>query len=508
MPKRSRAVTIALAHASLIQEKRTVNATAGGAFVSMQTVADIHADILARNAKSTSKFSYFFVQWIKFNDHSDRLFKARGEDGETYLQYRLAQNHVNEAAVIFDTTRTHWKDMGQEERIFQYLNAEDRNENGIWHYLADTLRAHEGPATLKMARALLAMDIDFSKRNKFGLSPLSKMLLPTPKWQSLNALIQTKHLTIENIERAILERAKDEATSNHLMSVVFSSDISDNRGLLSQHVLKQAVQPQADDTLRAATCRLFFDYVDKESGSTAFFRLISIANHAMFDDLMRLLMRNTMETISKIPAPDAASRKGYAQVYLAKKLLRRDLGGEGVLFKALDAGKHMHMRKITSLLYNDVVAVKVNQRGELVRKEMVIDKDSPAPCNPLLSLLLQRNRQGDSILHRALAKNDLQALKGLFAGLAPNDIYALIKSFPNGVGLSLAAMTVPDAVKTALTRAVTARQLTPQDAGNQFKALSAIGDDIRDFLAARIKEVEELAESVGRKEPLPPTFRL
>ncbi|MDR3436779.1 hypothetical protein [Telmatospirillum sp.] len=420
----------------------------------------------------------------------------------------MANNHVNEASVIFQTILAYWKDMGQEERIFQYLNWEDKNGNGIWHYLADTLRQHEGPATLRIARTLLSMDIDFSKRNKFGMSPLSKMLLPSPKWQSLNALIQTKHLTIENIEQAIVERAKEESLRNHLMSVVFSSDIDENRGLLSQHVLKQAVQPQADAKLRAATCRLFFDYVDVETGSTAFFRLITIANHAMFDDLMHLLMRNTAETVANIAVPDTATRKGYAQVYLAKKLLRRDLKGEGVLFKALRAGKHMHMRKITSLLYNDIVAVKVAVRGDMVRKEMVIQKDSPAPCNPLLSLLLQRNGDGDSVLHHAVWRNDLPALKGLISGLAPNDVYAVIKSFPNHAGLTLLAMATPALARTVLGRAVGARLVAPQKAAMMLKALSVVGDDVRDFLNARVKEVEELAESVGRREPLPPTFQL
>lgn len=474
----------------------------------MRTVADIHEDIMARQAKTSARFGYFFLQWIKFKDHSDRLYEARGDNGETYLHYRLSMNNVAESAAIFETIITHWKDTDQEARIFNFLNVEDNNGNGIWHYLADTLRQHEGVATLKMARTLLAMDIDFSRRNKFGLSPLSKMLLPSPRWQSLNALIQTKHLSIENIEGAINERAKDQASRDHLMTMIFTGDIGDNRGLLSQHVLHQAVQPQADITLRAATCRLFFEYVDVENGGTAFFQLITIANHAMFDDLMRLLVHNTAETINSMGAPDAATRKSYAQTYLSKKLLRRDKRGENVLFKALFAEKHTHMRKITSLLHNDNLVVRQTVRGELIRKEVVVDKTSPAPSNPLLSLLLQQDVEGNTVLHHAVMRNDVQSLKWLFSGLAPNDMYAIIKSFPNHAGLSLLSMTQPDMVKARLGRAMAAKLLSQQRAKEIFVALSGVDQDLRDFLAARLKEIDELASMVGRKEPLPPTFQL
>lgn len=474
----------------------------------MRTVADIHEDITARQAKLSGRFSYFFLQWIKFRDHSDRLYEARGDNGETYLQFRLMRNNVVESAAIFETIIAHWTEKEQEAWVFNYLNAEDNNGNGIWHYLADTLREHEGIATLKIARTLLAMDIDFSRRNRLGISPLSKMLLPAPRWQSLNALIQTKHLSIENIEGAINERAKDVPSRDHLMTMIFTSDIEDNRGLLSQHVLHQAVQPQADITLRAATCRLFFEYVDVEHGGTAFFKLIAIANHAMFDDLMRLLIHNTAETVNAMGAPDTATRKSYGQAYLAKKLLRRDKNGENVLFKALFVGKHNHMRKISSLLHNDNLVMRTTVRGESIRKDLVVDKTSPAPCNPLLSLLLQQDIEGNTVLHHAILRNDVQALKWLFAGLAPNDMYAIIKSFPNRAGLTLLGMVQPEVVRAKLGQAVGAKILTPQRAKEVFVALHAVDQDLKDFLDARLKEIDELATLVGRKEPLPPSFQL
>jgi hypothetical protein len=457
---------------------------------------------------SGGRFSYFFLQWMKFQDNSDRLFMARGDDGQSYLHFRLAKNDVLEAAAIFDTMISHWTEKEQQSRIYDYLNIEDKDGNGIWHYLADTLRENEGAATLKMARTLLSMDIDFSKRNREGVSPLTKMLLPTPRWQGLNALIQTKHLSIENIEAAVNIRAKDTVERHHLMSMIFTSDIEENKGLLSQHVLRQAVQPQADVTLRAATCRLFFEYVDIETGGTAFFKLISIANHAMFDDLIKLLINNTAETVNNMPAPDAATRKNFAQQHLARMLLRRDRRGEGVLFKAVFAGKPAHMSKITSLLHNDNLVVRIQQRGETVRQDVIVSKTSPAPSNPLLSLLLQQDVDGNTVMHHAVLRNDLQSLKLMLSGIAPNDMYAIIKSLPNRAGLTLQILTQPEVAKARLGAAAMKNLIPSVRAKEMFMALTRIDADMKGWLDARMKEIDELAASVGRKEPLPPTFQL
>ena len=475
----------------------------------MSTVDDIHADILARHTKSPSKFSYFFLQWIKFQNNSNDLFNAVGENNENYLQYRLSLEQVEDAAVIFDTIISYWREKDQESRIFSYLTHEDRDGNGIWHYLAGTLRNHEGLSTLRIARALLSMDIDFSRRNRFGQSPLSKMLLPTPRWKSLNALIQTKHLTIENIEGAVAEQAKEDTARNEVMSFLFSDDIQQNHGLLSQHVLHQAVQPQADANLRASTCRLFFDYLDEESKSPAFFKLIGIANHAMFDDLIRLLIQNTTETIRSMGLPDITSRKAYAQLYISKRLLRRDKHGEGTLFKALFAGKHTHMAKITSLLRNDELAITTLVRGETVRKPVTVDKGSPAPTNPLLSLLLQPDGDGNTVFHHATARSDLQALKRLLSGLAANDLYAIIMSLPNRVGVTLIQMVNdPEAVKRRMFTGARNKVISPARAKAMVDGVLALDNDVKDFLLARVKEIDELAKSVGRKGPLPPTFQL
>jgi hypothetical protein len=471
------------------------------------TVAEIHEDISARFAKRVGRFQAFFLNWIKFQSNGDRLYQAVGEAGETYLQYRLSLGHVVEAQGILQVVLDSWQ-VEKPQRVYDYLNHEDADGNGIWHYLADTLRDAEGIDTLKMARTLLSLDVDFSKRNKFGISPLCKMLVPEPRWRSVNALIQTKHLSIENIERALGETAKDDEKKAAMMSALFKGDLTANRGLLSQHVLKQSLAPQADRAQRDATCRLFFDYIDPRDGSSAFFKLIAVANHGMFEDLLRLLMRSTEETVLGMGPPDVVTKKAYRQVLICKKLLRRDRSGEGILFKGLQAGKHQHLRKLCSLLLNDEVCIKKLVRGEPVRQPIPIDPSSPAPTNPLLSILLQRDGDGNTVFHHAMLAGDQAVLEGFFYGLPSNDIYAIITGVANGCGITLLDLTDPEAAKSKLVRAVKIGLLAKARGQAMLGAIDGITPEVAGYVVKKIDEIESLASDTKGGRPVPPNFDL
>lgn len=470
----------------------------------------IDDDIQARYARNMGKFASFFLNWIKFDENSARLFAAVGGNGENYLQLRLRQHDVIEAMVVMDTARAYWREQNQPERIHGFLNHEDSDGNGIWHYLADTLRRNEGRETLRMATTLLKLDVSFARLNRNGVSPLGKMLLPTPKWQSLNALIATKHLTMSDIERAVAEQAKEKPILAHFMTTIFASDLADNRGLLSQHLLKQSVAAQTDADLRAATCRLFFDYVDASDGTTAFFKLIAATNHGMFDDLLRLLLQNTEETLAGMAPPDVATKKAYRQMILCRRLLLRDKKGEGILFKALAAGKHAHMRKLTSLMLNDDLVVRKLVRGEPVRQALTVEKSSPAPSNPLLSLLLQRAGDGDTVFHRALGSGDQAALEGFFYNMPSNDVFAIMTALPNRAGLTLVDLCAPEKAKAKLLRAGQAGRIDAAAAKAELRAALAVPPEAVAFVTRRIAEIEALAADTAHATaaPLPPSFDL
>lgn len=467
----------------------------------------VDRDIVDRFTKRTGKFSTFLADWIKFEDNSDRLYRAIGRQGENYLQYRLARQDVREALIVLEVAKAHWE-AGAPERVYGLLSHEDGDGNGIWHYLADSLRQNEGAETMKMAHILLSLDVDFSRRNKHGVSPLGKMLTPSPKWQSLNALVQTKHLSIENIEAAISEKAGDEATRNQMMSLIFRGDLDANRGLLSQHVLKQAMAPSADPTLRAATCRLFFDYCDPEDGATAFFTLITVTNHGMFEDLLHLLIAHTNDAVKAMAPPDAATAKAFRQAYICRKLLRRDGRREGILFKGLAAGKMAHLRKMTALMINDDLAVKKLVRGEPVRQPVVIDRDSPAPANPLLSLLLQYDSDGNTIFHRAILAGESSALEGFFVGLPSNDIHAILTRVTNACGLAPIDLTAPDRARAKIVAAVKSGRVGKAAAQTQMTGVTAVPAEIAAYLKTKLGEIEGLAADTSMRGLPPPNFDL
>jgi hypothetical protein len=473
--------------------------------MSASDVEAIQSELSARLARGTGKFAPLFVNWIKYQDNSTRLYKARDGGGRTYLLDRLRAHEVAQSLTVLEIAQQQWG----KDQFHAFLNAEDGEGNGVWHYLADNLRVNEGRTTLRMARLLIGLDVDFARRNKHGISPLGKMLLPTPKWQSINALIQTRHLQIGNIEAAVQEHAKGEAAKvASTMSGLFTADLSDNRALLSQHVLKQALQSNVDKTQRAATCRLFFDYVDGGTGTTAFVKLIGQANPGMFEDLVRLLLIHTEETVMGMTPPDAATKKVYRQAVLCRRLLKRDRAGRTPLVHCLERQRLNYLRKLIGFLINDDLAIKKLVRGEPQPQPVVIDKSSPAPANPLLSALLARDGQGDTLLHAALLRGGAEGLGALLVGLASNDIHALLTRVPDGLGLTMQDAIDPARARARLAKTVQAGRVSKDSAQARLRALNNLDREAARFVTEKIAEIESLASDTKGGAPLAPSFDL
>jgi len=468
-----------------------------------ESAEQLHAEMLARLEKGSGRFSNFFQNWIKFEDNGERLFKARGAKGESFMLQRLADYEVSKALVVLETVMQFWDG----ERFALYINAEDDDGNGIWHYLADNLRLNEGRETLKFAHILIKLDVDFARRNKYGISPLGKMLVPEPKWQSINALIQTKHLQIVNVENAVAEQAKgDQAKLANMMCGIFAADLADNRALLSQHCLKQAVQSNTDKEQRQATCRLFFDYVNTEDGTTAFHKLLGQANTAMFEDLLGLLMQQTEETVMGMSPPDVATKKVYRQAVLCRRLLKRDKARRTLFVHCLLLGKPAYLRHLAGMLLNDDLAIKKLVRGEPQPQPVVVDKTSPAPHNPLLSALLARDRRGDTLVHLAILQNDREALELLMQGLASNDVHALLTKVPDAAGAVPVEMVEVEKAKARLGRAVKAGRMPMEVANARLKRLAKLDTELRSYVTDKIAEIESLASDTTGGTPVAPNF--
>jgi hypothetical protein len=97
------------------------------------TIAAIDADIRARFGKTMGKFGSFFLNWIKFEDNSDKLYHAIGEKGENYLQFKLGENDVLEALVVLEVAKSYWEQKQQGKRVFTFLNhgTASRTASGI-----------------------------------------------------------------------------------------------------------------------------------------------------------------------------------------------------------------------------------------------------------------------------------------------------------------------------------------------------------------------------------------
>ena len=171
------------------------------------TVAEINKDIEERFGKRQgAAIGRFFDNWIRYEEQQSAAVSwPAATRARTILQAKLATHELDISLGEFHVGN---RVLGSGEPDLGRRVPEPRRHvhgNGIWHYLADAIRGNESGDTIKIAEALLSMDIDYSRRNRAGVSPLAKMLTPNPKWKSINALVQTGHLSVADLERAIGE---------------------------------------------------------------------------------------------------------------------------------------------------------------------------------------------------------------------------------------------------------------------------------------------------------------
>jgi hypothetical protein len=164
------------------------------------------------------------------------------------------------------------------------------------------------------------------------------------------------------------------------------------------------------------------------------------------------------------------------------------------------------MRKMVSLLLHDDMHIKKSVRGELVRQDIPVDQTSPAPTNPLLSLLLQRDKENNTIFHAAMLENDLRALGICLFGLPSNDVYAILTRVPNGYGLTLVDLLNADKVKANLMAAMKAGLLDQEQAKEFLQKAKAIDKEMRESIENKLQEISELAETSRNGRPPEPNF--
>ena len=471
------------------------------------TLEELDRDIKSGFAKRDSRLERFLEEWVKYRDNGQRLLRARGQKGETLLHARLAERDVVGAHALFTAIRSAWS-KDNPAWLFDFLNQDDEAGNGVWHYLAGAIQSSEGYETLTLARELVALDVDFARANHSGLSPLGRMILPKPRWKSINALIECECLTMENVERAVAEYSHNESERATIIAHILSEDAANNRSILCGTIVRQALHPKAEKPLRVKTAAQIFDYVDLRDGSVPFFSLVAYADTFTFDGIIRLLSQQVEEAVLAMTPPDVTSKKAYRQALLCRRLLRRDNNGEGMLFKALKVGNTMHLRKLIGLLINDDLHVSKLIRGEYSRHQVTLEKDSPAPSNPLLSLLLQQGEAGNTVFHEAALRGERDVLSSCLFSLGSNDVYAILTAVPNAAGLTLRDMTRFELARSKIQRAVRLNAISEALGQDLIAKVGKMAHSVTEVIQTRISEIEALAADTKGGTPVAPTFEI
>ncbi|KJV06726.1 hypothetical protein VZ95_20585 [Elstera litoralis] len=147
------------------------------------------------------------------------------------------------------------------ERIANFLNHIDTESNDIWHYLADNLKESEDDDSLAIAQLLVQLEIDYCRKNDQDESPLARLLVPTPRWPSVNSMLLAKQLTIDEIEASFPSHVtQNEQIKAEIMAGIFFSDLAENDARLSSNMIYYATHSKSEMPDRLSIARAVFDY--------------------------------------------------------------------------------------------------------------------------------------------------------------------------------------------------------------------------------------------------------
>ncbi|MBI3513336.1 MAG: hypothetical protein HY060_04630 [Proteobacteria bacterium] len=467
-------------------------------------------EIRTRFARRTDALESFLNQWIKLDDAQVMFFAARGGQGENYLQYLLSAGDIPMALGVARMC-SGFAGTTDSERIVAFLNNIDRGGNDMWHYLAANLTEREDEDSLEIAKLLIQLEIDYCRKNDNDESPLGRLLIPEVKWQSLNSMLRAKTLTLAEIRVSLPERVvNDPQLSGEILTGIFFSDITNNQGRFILHMLEQALSPKMENEERAQLAAVFFEYVGGKRVETVLMRLVETDLKDVLERLLVLLQRVAEESTAAIAATDLQLAKGQQQVFLYRRLGRRNRLFQSLLHKCIAADQPNYITAILGMLRNEeIVVLRRNGRSESGDREvLVIDKSSPAPANPALSLLLQQDARGNTAFHSAVLTSKLECLRKVFFGLSLIDSYAIIKRIPNRYGLTVSDLLSPKDAYGKLSVEIKAQRLTVEDAQALLNTIKASDRRVHEYMGEALRKAEDVIARTGGAKVAKPTFDL
>ncbi len=472
-------------------------------------MAKLDQDIRARFARRTGDISAFLQQWIRLDDAQAMFFGNRGIKGENYLQFCLANGDIDMALPIAKMC-AFYAESTDAERIAGYLNHIDAEGNDIWHYLADNLKESEDDDSLAIAQLLVQLEIDYCRKNDADESPLARLLVPTPRWPSVNSMLLAKQLTIDEIEASFPKHVTEsEQIKAEIMAGIFFSDLAENDARLASNMVYFASHPKSEMPDRLAIGRALFDYAGGKRSETVLMKMIETEHKEVFEKALEFLYSLSDQVCKAMAKGDNQLAKAQAQAYLYRRLGRRNRIFQGVLMKAVIADRASYISSLLRLLVNEpVVVTKQNAKGETERELLLMDKTSPSPANPALSLLLQQDARGNLAFHQAVLMNRSDCLRKLFYGLSLVDVHAILCRIPNRFNLTVADLLSQQAAFQKLSVEVKAKRMTIEDAQQWMAQIKAVDRRIIEFLAEAIKKAEDVIQRTGGAKSAKPTFDL
>lgn len=467
-------------------------------------ISRLDTEIRQRFAKRTDSLPSFLMQWIKLDESQKLLFGSRGTAGETYLQYELMVGDVAMALAIAQMCAEFAESTSAEQTV-EYLNHIDTEGNDVWHYLAENLATNEDEDGLAIAKILIQLEIDFCRKNDKEQSPLARLLIPEVKWQSINSLLQAKSLTIAEMEESFAGSInQNEQMKAELMVGIFVSDLQKNKGILLTYLLQDALSPRAEKIERAAVARALFEYVGGNRSESVLMRTVETEHKDLFEKMMQLMQICAEEAYAEMAASDAQLAKAHHQVYMYRRLGRRNRVFQGLLHKAVQYDRSSFITIILGVMRNEDLAVlKRNSRGGTERELLLVDKNSPAPYNPGLSMLLAQDARGNLPIHTAVVGGRDDCLRKLLFGLSLTDAYALLNRVPNRQNLTILDLISVKHAHVKLTAEIKAQRITVADAQAILQNIKDGDKRIQEFLMEALRKAEDVIARNGGKQTRP-----
>lgn len=472
-------------------------------------IAKLDQDIRTRFARRTGSMQAFLEQWIRLDDSQAMLFGARGIKGENYLQFCLANGDIAMAlpvlricAFFAETTAT--------DTVTQFLNHIDSEGDDVWHYLANNLKESEDDDSLAIAQFLVQLEIDYCRKNNDDESPLARLLVPTPRWPSVNSMLLAKQLTIDEIEASFPAHVTDNPQiKSEIMAGIFFSDLAENKARLINHMIYFASHPKSELPDRLAIGRALFEYVGGKRAETVLMKMIETNHQDTFEKAMEFLYA-LADQVTKLSAKgDNQLAKAQAQAYIYRRIGCRNRIFQSTLTKAVMADRPTYISTLLQLVVNESITLsRRNAKGQTENELLTIDKNSPSPANPALSLLLQQDARGNLAFHVAVLMNRSDCLRKLFYGLSLIDIHAILCRIPNRFNLTVADLLSQRTAFQKLSVEVKAKRMSVEDAQQWGMQIKGIDPRIAEFLGEAIHKAEDVIQRTGGIKSAKPNFDL